>query len=184
MKKLLLTTTFLAAGVIGLFAQGKIAFDNQVYNFNDSIENGGSVDYKVYFAGGMTAGNEINDATWTAQLFQNGTALGDKIPFYGNDQPGVWNANAPSEDPLFGSRTLVGVAAGGTATGLEVRIFDGTGTFRGASATFDYKSPSSPTAPASDYYMNNFRGFSVPEPSTIALGVLGLGALLLFRRNK
>jgi hypothetical protein len=32
--------------------------------------------------------------------------------------------------------------------------------------------------------MLNFRAFVVPEPSTIALGVLGLGALLLFRRRK
>jgi hypothetical protein len=175
MKKLLLTTTFLVAGAIGLMAQGKVGFDNNPYIFADSIEVGGSVDYLVYSAPGVP----VADATWTAQLFQDGVAVGAQIPFYGDAFAGVWGAGV---DPDAGVRSLN--TAGGVAATLEVRVFDGTGAFLGASDPFQFTPSTSATPPPSDLLISNFRGFVVPEPSTIALGVLGLGALLLFRRRK
>jgi hypothetical protein len=175
MKKLLLITTFLVSGAIGLMAQGKIGFDNNPYGFADSIESGGSVDYLVY----SEIGVPVADDTWTAQLYQDGAAIGVPIPFYGAAFPGVWGA---AVDPDAGVRTLN--SAGGVQATLEVRVFDGTGALLGSSDPFAFTPSTSPTPPPSDLLMSSFRGFVVPEPSTIALGVLGLGALLLFRRRK
>lgn len=181
MKKILLTTTFLVAGALGLLAQGKVNFDNMPFSFADSIENGGTVDYKIYKAGGMNLGNEVDSKLWKAGLFQAGTQVGALIPFFGTDFPGVWDTSS-DPDAAFGGRTLS--TAAGVATTLEVRIFDNTGAFVGGSVPFTYTPPTSPTPAPADLLMGNFRGFSVPEPSTVALGVLGLGALLLFRRRK
>jgi hypothetical protein len=174
MKKTLLTSTFMLAGTIGLLAQGLVTFDNNPYLFFDSIEFGGSVDYKIYASEGVA----VDDASWTAALFQGGTQLGERIPF-DPTFPGVLNL---AVDANGGSRTLN--TAGGLGTTLEVRVFDGSGAFLGASDPFAYNAPAAPTNPPEDFYISNFRGFVVPEPSTIALGVLGLGALLVFRRRK
>jgi hypothetical protein len=176
MKKLLLTTTFLIAGALGVLAQGKVAFDNNPYSFMNSIENGGTVDYLVR----TVAGAPVEDATWTVRLYQGTAPIGDAIPFFGAAFPGVWAAAA---EPTFaGVRTLN--TGGGVETTLVVKLYDGTGAEIGASLPFAYTPPTSPNPAPSDMLMINFRGFSaVPEPSTIALGVLGLGALLLFRRR-
>jgi len=180
MKKTLLATTFLVAGTFGLLAQGLITFDNQPYNFGDSIEMGGTVEYKIYAAGPMDAtGVLVSNPAWRAYLFQAGAQIGAGLPF---GDPGVLNT---ANDPTFASRTLN--TAGGVATTLEVRVFDGdiaTGKLLGSSQPFSYTPPTSVTAPSDQFFMANFRGFVVPEPSTVALGVLGLGALLLFRRRK
>ena len=80
---------------------------------------------------------------------------------------------------------------------MQVRVWDHTrfvtyadavagGGVTGESLRFTYTTSSSPTPPPSDLVLLNLRAFAlnVPEPSTIALGVLGLGSLLLFRRRK
>lgn len=190
MKKTLLATTFLVAGTVGLLAQGLITFDNQPYSFTDSLELGGTVEYKIYASGPMdwnpatgttTLGVLANNPAWRAYLFQNGVQVGAGLPL-GTSEPGVLNT---ANDPTFGSRTLN--TAGGAATTLEVRIYDAdiaAGKLLGSSLPFAYTPPTSPSAPPDQFAMANFRGFVVPEPSTVALGVLGLGALLLFRRRK
>lgn len=99
--------------------------------------------------------------------------------------------------------TLPNVAVGATAT-LQARAWDNKGgqvtswaaaealsrtdsTYRlGDSLLFD--SPVLKGPPDTPTDTANIRSFNlhtvVPEPSTIALGVLGLGALVLFRRRK
>jgi len=198
MKKTLLTTTFLVAGSLGLLAQGLITFDNNPYYFTDSIESGGTVDYKFYTPAGVLIDNPL----WKAALFQNGTQLGASLPF----DAGFAGVLSTANDPLFGTRTLL--TPGGTLAGnLEVKIYNDTGAQVGVSPWFAYNPPTSPTAPPSDLYLNNGTGGTrafaagsafradlapgagigtpiVPEPSTIALGGLGLCALLMFRRRK
>jgi hypothetical protein len=173
MKKTLLTATFLVAGAVGLMAQGLVSLDNEPFNWVNSIENGGTEEYKIYQAPGVL----VDSASWSAQLYENGNPVGAAIPFY-SDYPGVIDIYS---DPDTGARPLS--VAGGTATMLEVWVFN-SGVFAGKSAPFSYTPPTSATPAPSDLFMNNFRGFVVPEPSTIALGVLGLGALLVFRRRK
>jgi len=179
MKKTILTATFLIAGAVGLLAQGIVAFDNNPYSFDDSIENGGAVNYLISTAPGVPVVN----ASWKVQLYENGVAVGAPIAFYGADFPGVWNtASAAGGDPLDGVRTLNTVK--GTTSTLTVAVLDQSGAELVRSTPFAYTSPTSATPAPSDLLMKNFRGFVVPEPSTVALGVLGLGALLLFRRRK
>jgi hypothetical protein len=181
MKKTLLATTFLVAGTVGLLAQGTfgtIVFDNQPYNFDNSIELGGTVEYKIYASGtanpdGSITGTLASNPAWRAFLYQSGNAIGAGLPIV----DGVL-------DTANGANRTLGTAPG-VATSLEVRIFESAGgNLLGSSAPFAYTPPSDPLSPPGAYYMANFRGFVVPEPSTVALGVLGLGALLLFRRRK
>lgn len=179
MKKTILTATFLIAGAVGLLAQGLVAFDNNPYSFDDSIENGGAVNYLIEEAPGVPVVN----TSWKVQLWENGVAIGAPIAFYGADFPGVWNASADAGgDPLNGARTLN--TARGTPTTLVVQVVDASGAELARSLPFAYTPPTALNPPPSDLLMKNFRGFVVPEPSTVALGVLGLGALLLFRRRK
>jgi len=99
--------------------------------------------------------------------------------------PGTWSG---------GTRTLDGIVASATAV-LQVRVWDNIlfpagyaaavagGGVAGASDLFNYTVPAAGSPPAA-FFMENFRGFTVPEPSTIALGVLGVAGLLFIRRRK
>src|SRR5687768_14718677 len=94
--------------------------------------------------------------------------------------PGTWVGNTIN---------LPGVLAGTVLT-MQVRIWDSTyGNFDQACAVFqagllpafDWVAPNE-TDPIEAHYMHNFVGgipTPCPEPATIALGVLGLAALLL-----
>jgi len=165
MKKTLLATTFLVAGTVGLLAQGIITFDNQPYNFDNSIEMGGTVEYKIYASGtmnpdGTIVGTLVTSPAWRAYLFQAGAQIGAGLPF---GDPGVLNT---VNDATAGNRTLnTGL---GVATTLEVRVFDKDitqgGKLMGTSVPFAYTAPASPSALPSDFFMANFRGFVVPEP--------------------
>jgi len=174
MKKLILSTTFLIAGTFSILAQGQVDF------FNDPSEAWpDSIDRYVYVD--SVGGTRVTDNTWTARLFENGTQLGDPIAFLGTIPgfEGIYEGIFPND----GVKRVVSVLQG-VATTLEVRVFNGQGVFVGASAPFSYTMGSSiPPAPG-DTLMIGFRAFAVPEPSTVALGVLGLSALLLFRRRK
>jgi len=180
MKKAILTTTMLVAGALGLMAQGVVNFDNSWWNFDDSIEMGGTKDYAIYAAPGVP----VSAATgWSAQLWelpdtwnglQNPTNLHtDRISF-NPDFPGyiLGKEVGPLKVPI------------GTNTLLAVRIFDAAGSQLAEGPSFVYAHKLSTPPGALDTLMVNFKSFVVPEPSTVALGVLGLGALLLFRRRK
>jgi len=191
MKKTLLTTTFLVAGAFSLLAQGLVSFYNDPYSWNNSVENGGAVNYLVLqqaWNGTIDTRVPVADATWSVQLYEgtSQTPNGARIPFYGTDWPGVWNAFA---DPNQGARTLS--VAGGVQTMLSVGVFNAAGQEVVRSEQFAFTPSTSATPPPSDLLMSGLGtlngglgGIFVPEPSTVALGVLGLGALLLFRRRK
>jgi hypothetical protein len=173
MKKLFLTTTFLIAGVAGVLAQGAVNFSNSASDYGDGIDRWVYVDF--------VGGQKVVDTSWSAQLWENvgGTfeSVGGRQNFLGAVggifTEGTW---------LFQGRTLT--ADRGEATTLQVRIYDGAGTELAQSTPFAYTPPTSASPAPSDLLMTEFRAFAVPEPSTIALGVLGLGALLIFRRRK
>jgi len=123
-------------------------------------------------AGGTQAGG--------TGFFRAATSTGTK---------GQWlNATA-----VGNTRTLDNVAAGTFAT-LQVRVWDinkyanfaaafNAGEY-GWSTPFDWKAPVAGDPPSGNF-MDNLRAFAlVPEPSTIALGVLGAASLLFLRRRK
>lgn len=89
---------------------------------------------------------------------------------------------------------LAGVNFGAGAT-LQVRAWDGAkyASFDaalaandfGRSEPFNYSAPVQGELNPNAYLMDNLRAFAiVPEPSTIALGLLGVAGLLALRRRK
>jgi len=170
MKKLILSTTFLIAGACGLLAQGEVDFDNAPW-----LEWGDSQDRLIY----ASAGVPVVNAEWKAALFEqrgaNWVQLGDQITFFGAGLDGILMSD--------GVKRIVSVPAG-TATQLKISVFDQAGALLGSSDPFGFTMGTATPPGAKDTLMLNFKAFVVPEPSTIALGVLGLGALLLFRRRK
>jgi hypothetical protein len=156
---------------MGVLAQGTVNFSNGPWEaWADP-----STDRLVYID--RVGGTPVNDATWSAQLWinQGGTwsTVGAPANFFGAGLDGIW----------AGENRSIPVNPG-TATQLKVSILNGIGAPLAESAPFTFtQGQSIPPSPA-DLLMVNFRAFAVPEPSTVALGVLGLGALLLFRRRK
>jgi hypothetical protein len=134
--------------------------------------------------GGVQAANSI---TTSASLFNF------RAPTTQDANKGTWV-------PIGGnSFVLQGINVGESAT-LQVRVWDyitfgrteagylaalAAGGGVGFSAPFDYTVPAAGSTP-DKYYLNNLRAFAlvVPEPSTIALGVLGAASLLFLRRRK
>jgi len=192
MKKLL-TILALAASAAASFGQGTITFQNNGAIFGDPV--GVIVDRKVYL-GGIGNGPGLTGTNYAAQLwYDTGTGLREvqgatrlfRVPT--TTLPGTWNT-APAAGVTF-----IGLDAGATAQ-LQIRVWDiqkfatyaaavAAGGEVGHSELFGYTVPL-PGSAASDFTLKGLRAFAVivPEPSTIALGVLGLGSLLLFRRKK
>lgn len=174
MKKQILTITILAAGAVSMLAQGVVKFSNDPGLWSDGI------DRLVYEAPGVP----VTSDTWTAQLQEDRggvwTDIGGPEAFYGDfggaypSYAGWWPGPASDIGPLS--------VPAGTATSLRIGI--NTGAEVVYTPAFSYTMSNVSPLPPDGTFMNNFRAFTVPEPSTIALGVLGLGALLLFRRRK
>ena len=193
MKKLI-ATAILSLIVVSGWAQGTVDFRNGGITFRSAA------DRLVKDVDGTTPLVGVN---YVAQLFYVAGASADLSHALASGTPvtfrvattlskGIWlPTSLGNTSPI---RILDGVGENGTAT-LQVRVWDITkfqsydaakaaGGLTGASAPFAYTVPAAGNQPDA-YYMDNLRGFAlVPEPSTIALGVLGLGSLLLFRRRK
>jgi hypothetical protein len=174
MKKLVLTLTVMALAATA-YGQGQINFSNRA----------GSVDAPVFESDGTTL---LSGANYMAMLYAGpqGTAEGDLTAMGAaasfNLLPGYF----------FGSsRTITGVAGGSVAT-LQIRVWDSNSgatwetaaaNARGASPVFD--SVALTEAPATPPNLVGMESFSlVPEPSTIALGLIGAVALVFARRRK
>lgn len=162
MKKLLLAALCVAA-TLSASAQGTVNFANI----------GGGVNAPVSGPDGLLG------AGFTAQLqLGDGTNIGDPAPFLAN---GLFSG---------GSRTVAGVAGGANAT-LQVFVSNADGSISGTSGqvSITLANPNAvpvPETPAALAGLSAFTaagGAVVPEPSTIALALLG-GAALLLRRRK
>jgi len=196
MKKLL-TIAMLVSGLSSGFAQGTVSFGNNVA-FNSPAVTAANThtDRLVYDQDNTT---KLIGTNYKAQLYyapgagQSASSLqaivGDTAASFralGTSVPGTWN-------PSSSSKTLTGVLEGQTAT-LQVRVWDGVlfanyalavanNGITGASLPFNYTVPVAGSA-ADAYFMNGLQSFTVtgvPEPSTIALGLVGAGALLVRR---
>jgi hypothetical protein len=193
MKKLITILTLTVVGV-SAFAQGKISFRNTPNVFTDSA----TVDRFVYQGQVGNPANLLVGTNFIAQLyFGIGTGLGEgqldlralPAPFRvtTTTSRGTWNG---------ADRTLPGTTAGaGQHVTVQVRVWDilfgatyetALGGFRGTSGLFDYVVPDNAASDANLFQMYALRSFSVvPEPSIIALGLVGgIGALVLIRRRK
>ena len=188
--KTLISVIALLIGASGAFGQGVVAFRN------DNLPG-----YARIYGPDMTT--PFTGTTFAAQLWY-GTSPASLQPHptlaYFREpttlSPGTW---------VGGNRTLTGIAAPpqpGPSTGptiwLQVALWDSgpdrtitfdqargqSGTW-GVSSVFSYtQQNSSPPNPTEDTKMLNFVGFTIPEPSVIGLGLIGIGALFMLRRRK
>lgn len=183
MKKLILSSTFFFAGAFALLAQGLVDFSNAPW---EAWPEATPPDRLIYVGESIATGVPVSDASWTAALFENRggtwTKLGDSVPFFGAGLDGILSSDLIQRvlavPALTATQLRISVYDG---AGLETRVTEGNNVFPFTQLV------STPIASPSDTVMREMRAFSVvpiPEPSTIALGVLGLGALLLFRRRK
>jgi MYXO-CTERM domain-containing protein len=106
-------------------------------------------------------------------------------PFRGNNTFEVFANNVPV--------TVTGAAVGSTPS-FTIRVWETGSTFAASTTKGEASFTSGPlggpvagnpdASPASLLGFNGFTLYTVPEPSTFALGALGLGALGLIRRRK
>jgi hypothetical protein len=184
MKKLAFVAAFLAAS-LAAYAQGTVNFNNRVVGVVDApifgVDNvtklAGTGFSAQLYSGPAGAAEAALTAVGPVQAFRTGAAAGYIV--------------APANEV-----NIPGVGAGGTAT-LQVRAWAGAfasyeaavagGSPAGKSTTFQSAplggsvggAPPNPGAA-----LVGLTSFSlVPEPSTIMLGALGLGALLLRRKK-
>jgi len=186
MKKFLLTISLVAVTVAG-FAQGTINFNNRVTDPNNGQL---VVDAPVFNVGGVT---KLSGTTFQAMLYAGAqttdatslSAVGTSIGFRTGSGAGYFQTGVTYD------RTIASVAPGATAT-LQMRVWDTTtgatwetASIRGASGLINIVTGGAGSPPSLPANMIGLQSFSlVPEPSTIALGVLGMAGLVFIRRRK
>jgi hypothetical protein len=189
MKKALFVLAVVAMGTAA-FAQGTINFQNR--NIPKAAGDGTTYNVPLFIFGSSTVGAGTLPGGTKAALYKSDGAGGLTqlaITSLRTDTP----ANAAFfQTPVTDIDT--GLPAGSTAT-FTIRAWDGASFKAGTQFgewTFTSKPlggagspPSTPPGPTG-WGSETGSGFQlelVPEPSTIALGALGIGALLLRRRK-
>jgi len=176
MKKLIVVAA-LGLVAVGALAQGQFTFGNK------NLLATPPIDAKVYLPGGATPLG--GDAYLTQAYVALGTGayapVGSAVSFRTGNNAGYIVPVVIST--TFADQTEISVVmkawekAGGTSYEAAVAA----GALVGSSAAVNLKVTVAPNAPAD---MVGLQSFSlVPEPSTLALGVLGAAALLLRRRS-
>jgi len=173
MKKLILAVAAVMVSVAA-FAQGQITFNNRV---------AGVVDARVTDVGGAGVG-----AGFTAQLFGGpdgaaATALTALLP-----STTFRTSSAAAQGYVNGVVVDVPGIAPGLKASVQMRVFDAGNAQVGASTPITITLGGGTLPPANLSSDGTLAGgmqpFSVvPEPSTIALAALGIGAMLLRRRK-
>jgi hypothetical protein len=191
MKKLLLAIAFAAMATVASYAQGTIAFGNSIgtaikiqgpgiaiHNITAADQAQYNIAIGVYYgAAGATDLTQVAPGTGVI-----GTTAGVMASLVGANVLGLYAIPGTSADG--GSVVSLQIKAWNTATGEQYVVNSTprdvtTGPAAGP-ATVIWQGATA-TNP------NRFIPLIitiVPEPSTIALGVLGLGSLLLFRRRQ
>jgi hypothetical protein len=188
MKKLLITAAAVLI-TLNMYSQGTVAFSNI-----------GATDAQKVHMGSMSgplapAGSQYNlglfyaaDGTTDESMF---VQLGAAAPVFGasGTQTGLFSGGtrtAPTATP--GGFGAFQVRAWETALGNSYDTSRAAGGATGKSAIFrvDTSDPTiTPAQTPASILQAGFQGFAVvPEPSAIALGILGAGTLLLLRRRK
>ncbi len=182
MKKLIAIAAVVVA-TIAAQAQGTINFANR----GAFAANG--VDAKVL----GVSGAPLDGAGFMAQLYVGASAsslaaVGSPVPFRTGAAAGFVSASTVTTGLAGGSAASVAMRAWDASTGAS---YDAA-TVRGSSAVLSIVLGGGGNPPAVPADLAGLAGFSlagagpgpaVPEPSTVALGLLGAGALFLRRRK-
>jgi len=199
--KTLLTLALVVSGASFAFSQGSVNFANTPANFTTTatVAANGHQDRLVYGTDNVT---KLSGTNWIAQLYYSAGASQAESSLHtvAGDTGVTFRAPTPASGNGFwtaGSQPVLNdVTPGGTAT-LQVRVWDGSlfssytaavtgGGITGKSATFNYTTGGGGSPPATPGGMEGLQSFTLqtPEPSTIALGLLGAASLFVVRRRK
>lgn len=180
-------------GACALLAATAMAADGTIDVRNRNTGATPPIDAPIYDVGGAT---KLAGPDYVAQIFAGPVggslaAFGSTMPFRTGTGAGYYNYGA---DPTL---TLTGLAAGAD-TQVQVRVWESkyadfaaaqaAGGKYGQSAILTLKTgnagvpPTLPTA-LTGLASFNLAGGVIPEPSTIALGLLGATVLMLRRRK-
>jgi len=168
MKKLILAAAALMVS-LAAYGQGQFVFNNRIppdvtaqFKLSDGTIPQGT-DYTVQLLGGPTGSGTFNQLATTD--FRTGAAAG------------------------YVNGITVTVPGATTSADVKLAIFKGVGTAGSAYATLN-QTFTTPVGVAPNPPPNMPLGTSaltfqvIPEPTTLALGLLGLGSLLFIRRRK
>jgi hypothetical protein len=175
MKKLIV------AAVIGLTAYGALAQGQ--FNFGNRVTAAG-IDAKVFMPGGAVA---LDGAAYLAQAYVGANEgslapVGTALPFRTGAAAGYITSTGITVDGIAaGTSVLVQMRAWEAAKGATYEAAVAGGGIYGSSASVTLSLSAPPAAPTDMVGLTSFS--LVPEPSTMALGVLGVAALLLRRRQ-
>jgi hypothetical protein len=198
-KSIVLAILGIAAGVIGAQAQGTVNFSNYYSNTAPTVNFGTT--FVPLALQGLAVGSEfqaelcyvVGTGASEATVFANPIAA--SLTHFGTTYP---NSPAADGDSVNGAGWWIGggnevlntpATAAGTVITAEVLAFNGTtygnSTYVGKSGLFTLTLGGGIAFAASlNGNMPNFTVNGVPEPTTMALGGLGLAALLVARRKK
>jgi hypothetical protein len=200
MKKLV-PLTILMAGALSGFSQGVVSFQNSAVFVTPDVPAGsGRLVYNVGSPLSTTTGVKLSGTNFVAELFVGaaGTTSFDSLTPIASSisrfrlstsaNIGKWNTTTLTGG--FNSGIDLGVPIGTVVT-IGVAVWDlrdgaayTTTGIHGTSQLFSFTA-ADPGGAASGFVMEGFQSFAlVPEPSAIALGVLGIAGLLLIRRRK
>ena len=187
LKKLLAFAALLALPVL-VQAQGVVNFNTQLTTVAAPIRDtdgtllaGTNFWAQIYAADGTGHTAQDLRAKGTAVNFRAGGNVG-YVQISGSTARGTVVVPAVTVTDVFGGPVTLQVRAwSGTFATYEAALAGGGKT--GFSNLLNLLATGAPPGTPTD--LVGIQGFNlVPEPSTIALGVLGLGSLLLFRRRK
>jgi len=170
MKKVLIAIAALLVSV-STYAQGQVNFRTHIASDVPPI------DYKI-----LNADGTASSGSFAQLVVVNGASL---VPM--TEAPGVVNA---AGYVTAGAATFAGIAPGSTVN-MILRAWQGaagstydSATIRGTSSQFSVTFTIPPATPGDLTSLGSGTLTLTPEPTTLALGALGLGALALYRRKK
>jgi len=173
MKKLILAVAAVMVSV-AVFAQGELTFNNRVT---------GVVDARVTFADGPNIGQGVG-AGYTAQLF-GGADASSLTPL--TPATTFRTSSAAAQGYVTSVGVIVPNIGPGSKATIVMHVFDSANKDIGKSGPITITLGGGVLTPANLEGLQPFTvtggGAIIPEPSTIALAALGVGALLLRRRK-
>jgi len=196
MKKLIIALAFIASTVVAMAQDGTVNFNNRVIGDATATPPIPDIISPIFNVDGSTP---LSGSGFLAQLTfrpagSSGAfvAAGDALIFRTGTRAGFVDTAAGSD------RTLTGIAAGANVD-IQILAWDASkgATYAAAKAAFgnigespilsNLKTGGAGSPPGLSANLIGLQSFSlhpsVPEPTTIALGLLGAGALFLRRRK-
>ena len=188
MKKLLALAVCVGATVVALGQDGTVFFSNKLSSAGIDARVIGIDGNPVSGADGFVA-----QLAYTATEGGAMTPFGDVVPFYGDRDVkyGYVNGGSQGVPNMAGQDVWIQMRAWNTNDGASYAdaVAAGAKLGAGASNIIPVKLGGDGIPPALPANLVGLEGFQlqggevIPEPSTFALGLIGIGALLLRRRK-